>query len=85
MVKAGGEALESLATTMDSDDAKLKEEYKQKGIKVYELSALEKEQWIKAQAAVKDNWIADMKSKSLPGKDVLDKLYAGVEKVRAGK
>ena len=59
------------ATAYDEDRIKAIEMGRSKGKDVYTLPAGELGKWEKKFAPVYDQWIADMKSKGLPGAEVL--------------
>jgi len=55
----------------DTADGPARELCIKKGIQVYTLPPQERRRWIKGAMPVVDNWLADMKAKGLPGKEVL--------------
>ena len=53
---------------------------KKSGNEVYEVPQSELARWQKSTSSVYDSWVADMQSKNLPGKKVLDELLVLSEK-----
>jgi TRAP-type C4-dicarboxylate transport system substrate-binding protein len=64
-------ALES-AREYDKDRVKAVAKGKSLGKEIYPLSAAEQKKWEQALAPIYDNWVKDMESKGLPGKELLD-------------
>jgi len=62
------------ATKYDGDVQKSLDLAKAKGKTIYKIPAAELVKWEKEFVPVYDGWLADMKSKGLPGAEVLDKI-----------
>jgi TRAP-type C4-dicarboxylate transport system substrate-binding protein len=60
------------AREYDKDRVKAIAKGKSLGKEIYALSAAEQKKWEQAFAPIYDDWIKDMESKGLPGKEMLD-------------
>jgi len=82
--KASEEAFRNTAVLWDEiDESGIKFAVEQTGQELIELSAAEKERWLKVLEPMHDEWIKDMESKGLPGRQMLETLIELVDKYNA--
>lgn len=79
MMQAAQEAYQDLGERMDANEKEMKSRFIEQDMKIYELTPEEQQEWLNAQAPVKDEWIKTMEQKNLPGKEVFDALSGGVK------
>lgn len=80
----------STGAIMDETDAQflqmIIEQDKEKGNpEVYYLPEEERARWAEATATVRDNWVAEMEAKGIPGKQMLEDAYALVKEFQEQK
>lgn len=78
LVQAGQEAMERVATYTDAKVVELEQTLADDGIKVIKLNPEQQVELRATISVVADNWVADMKSRGLPGDVVLEAFKANV-------
>lgn len=86
MLQAGEEVAKSFGIAQDTDISKLVQEFVEKrGLKVHDLTPDEQKIWTQAMAPVEQIWVKNMKSKGLPGQEVLDERKRITQEIQAKK
>jgi len=78
LVQAGQEAMERVAAYTDAKVVELEQTLVDDGIKVIKLNPEQQVELRATISVVADNWVADMKSRGLPGDVVLEAFKANV-------
>ena len=79
---SGDWAVDFTGKAWDKFDKDAEDEVKKKGFEYITLSKSEVERWIKLLAPVKDEYVAELEAKKLPGKKVWEELKKQAEKVK---
>lgn len=82
LLEAGADATRNLSATIDRANEAARQQMKDGGVRLYDLSSQEKQVWRDATRPVQDRWAEDMESIGRSGEEALRAMHEALESVR---